>query len=165
MRLPVLPLILLLPFAEIAGFVIVGREIGVLPTLGLVVLSAVVGFALLRIQGLGILDRIRREMERGNVPGREMTHGVMIVLAGFLLMLPGFITDILGLLLFIPWVRDWVWLLAGRRIVVSGFSFRTHGGGPEAHGGAGGTDKTIDLDADDYSRSGDANTPWRLPPK
>jgi UPF0716 protein FxsA len=162
LRLPVLPLILLLPFAEIAGFVIVGRQIGVLPTLGLVVLSSIVGFMLLRIQGLGILDRIRREMERGNVPGREMTHGVMVVLAGFLLMLPGFITDILGLLLFIPWVRDRVWLLLGRRIVVSGGSFRTRRG-PDGHGGTGGKEKTIDLDADDYSRSGKADTPWRLP--
>jgi UPF0716 protein FxsA len=160
LRLPIFPLILLLPFAEIAGFVIVGREIGVLPTLGLIVLSSVVGFTLLRIQGLGILGRIRQEMERGNVPGREMTHGVMIVLAGFLLMLPGFITDILGLLLFIPWIRDRVWSLAGRTIVVSGTSFRTNRQRPD---GDGRTEKTIDLDADDFTRSGNKDTPWRLP--
>ena len=160
MRLPVLPLILILPFAEIAGFVIVGREIGVLPTLGLVVLSSVIGFALLRIQGLDILGRIRREMERGNVPGREMTHGVMILLAGFLLMVPGFITDIFGLLLFIPWVRDRVWQLLGRKIVVSGASFRTGRRGPEDHRKS---EKTIDLDADDYTSSNNSDTPWRLP--
>jgi UPF0716 protein FxsA len=160
LRLPVLPLILILPFAEIAGFVIVGREIGVLPTLGLVVLSSVIGFALLRIQGLDILGRIRREMERGNVPGREMTHGVMILLAGFLLMVPGFITDIFGLLLFIPWVRDRVWQLLGRKIVVSGASFRTRRRGPEDHRKS---EKTIDLDADDYTSSNNSDTPWRLP--
>lgn len=162
MRLPVLPLILLLPFAEIAGFVIVGRQIGVLPTLALVVLSSIVGFALLRIQGLDILGRIRREMERGKVPGREMTHGVMILLAGFLLMVPGFITDIFGLLLFIPWIRDKVWQRLGRRIVVSGASFGTRRRRPGEHQEA---EKTIDLDADDYRRSGNADTPWRLPRK
>jgi UPF0716 protein FxsA len=160
LRLPILPVILLLPFAEIAGFVIVGREVGVLPTLGLVVLSSIVGFALLRIQGLDILGRIRREMERGNVPGREMTHGVMILLAGFLLMLPGFITDIFGLLLFIPWIRDGVWSFAGRKIVATGASFRAHRRGPDDHRKTG---KTIDLDADDYTSSGNSDTPWRLP--
>jgi len=153
-------LILLLPFAEIAGFVIVGRQIGVLSTLALVVLSSAIGFGLLRIQGLDILGRIRREMERGKVPGREMTHGVMILLAGFLLMVPGFITDILGLLLFIPWIRDRVWSFAGRKIVISGASFRTRSREPDEPRK---TEKTIDLNSDDYSRSGNSDTPWRLP--
>jgi UPF0716 protein FxsA len=161
LRFPILPLLLLWPFAEIAGFVMVGREIGVLPTLGLIFFSSFVGFVLLRIQGLGILNRIRSEMDRGNVPGRELIHGLMILLAGFLLIVPGFITDFLGLMLFIPAVRNLVWSVAGPRIVISGTSFS--GYGRRSPSGRTGDDRTIDLDAEDYRRSNNQNSPWRLP--
>ena len=162
MRVPVIPLLILaLPFLEIAGFVIVGRQIGVLPTLGLVVASGILGAILLRIQGFGVMTRIRKDMDAGCDPGRELANGVMILLAGVLLLIPGFVTDIIGLLLFLPPVRDLAWRFMKSRVVISAAGF---GGftrpGARRRGG-----KTIDLDADDYSSGPDAgprrDSPWR----
>lgn len=153
-------LVLLLPLIEIAGFVLVGGAIGVLPTLGLVLASAVLGVILLRVQGLGTLVRARAEMAADGDPGRALAHGAMVVIAAILLIVPGFFTDILGLLLFLPPVRDFAWRrLRGRVFVAgnfaSGFSRnRTRG-------------RTIDLDDDEFSRRGpkkdgpDAPSPWK----
>lgn len=167
MRFPVIPLFLLaLPFLEIAGFVIVGRQIGVLATLGLVVASGILGAVLLRIQGFGVMARIRREVDAGGDPGREVAHGAMILLAGVLLLIPGFVTDIIGLLLFLPPVRDLAWRFLKSRVVVSAGGF----GGFARPGAGSGADrrrhgKTIDLDADEYSSRPDAgphpDSPWR----
>ena len=116
MRFPVIPIfILALPLIEIAGFVVVGRQIGVLPTLGLVVATGILGAILLRIQGFGVMTRIRKETQAGRDPSREVAHGVMVLLAGVLLLIPGFVTDIIGLLLFLPPVRDLAWRYLRRR--------------------------------------------------
>lgn len=149
-----LPLLLLaLPLLEIAGFVVVGSEIGVLPTIGLVLLSAVVGSMLLRVQGFGVMSRARAEMEAGRDPSKELAHGAMVVLAGILLVIPGFITDIFGILLFLPPVRELAWRFLSKRVHVysSGFSRRSSPNGA----------KTIDLDENDFSRQPDPNSPWR----
>lgn len=147
------------PLLEIAVFVMVGSEIGVLPTIGLIILSGVVGAVLMRLQGFGVMQRIRREVERGNAPGRELAHGAMIMLAGILLLIPGFISDAVGLLLFIPAVREFAWRFLSQRVTVmarfggSMGGFRTQGGkdrGP-----------TIDLDQDEYSQSPKQDSPWR----
>ncbi|MBU2194193.1 MAG: membrane protein FxsA [Alphaproteobacteria bacterium] len=157
MRLSVLPLILLaMPFVEIAGFVVVGERIGVLPTLGLVIATGVLGAFLMRLQGFGVMNRIRAELEDGRDPGRELAHGVMILLAGVLLLIPGFVTDIVGVLLFLPPLRDLAWRFLRSRVVVrsggfGGFSAR----GPAPRG------KTIDLDEDEYSAKRDDDSPWR----
>ncbi|TIT49164.1 MAG: membrane protein FxsA, partial [Mesorhizobium sp.] len=99
MRISLLPFFLLaLPLLEIAGFVVVGREVGALATVGLV-----------RHQGFGVMARIRAEMAAGHDPSRQLAHGAMIVVAAVLLIIPGFITDIIGLLLFLPPVRDFAW--------------------------------------------------------
>src|SRR4051812_33672666 len=100
MRPFLIPLLLLgWPLAEITGFVLVGRAIGVWSTLGLVIGSAVLGGILLRSQGTQLLRQISQEGREGRMPGRALVNGAMIVVAGILLLLPGFITDILGLLL------------------------------------------------------------------
>ncbi len=157
-------LVLALPLLEIAGFVLVGSEIGVLPTIGLVLLSAVAGSLLLRWQGFGALGRIRREIEAGNPPGREVAHGLMIMFAGILLLIPGFITDIFGLLLFVPAVRELAWRYFRSRItVVANF-----GAGAGARGfrrpGQRDQGQTIDLDQDEYSsKAPDPKSPWRRP--
>jgi UPF0716 protein FxsA len=150
--------ILALPIIEIAVFILVGGKIGLLWTIALVILSGVAGSLLLRIQGFGALNRIRAELDGGRDPGRELAHGAMIMLAGVLLLIPGFVTDIIGLLLFIPPVRDAAWRFLKRRIVVSG-SFSTGFGGFRNRGRDA---KTIDLDADDYSRTPDPKSPWRI---
>ena len=147
MRLPFLPLIfLVLPLAEIAGFVIVGSEVGVLATIGLILATTVLGAILLRIQGLGAMSRMREAMQTGVSPGRDMVHAVMIMLAGILLILPGFITDTLGILLFIPPVREAVWRFISSRIVV----VETASGFASAYTRR--SSRTIDLDEDEYTR-------------
>jgi UPF0716 protein FxsA len=146
--------ILALPLLEIAGFVLVGRQIGVLATIGLVLLSGMAGILLLRHQGFGVMNRVRAEMAAGRDPSGQLAHGVMILVAAFLLIVPGFVTDIIGLLLFIPPVRDLAWRLLKNRIMV----VSTFRGG---FGAARGRGRTIDLDAEDFSRKPDPDSPWR----
>ncbi|MDR7033797.1 FxsA family protein [Mesorhizobium sp. BE184] len=155
MRISFLPLLVLaLPILEIAGFVVVGREIGVLATVGLVLLSALVGTFLLRQQGFGVMSRVRAEMDAGRNPGRQLAHGLIVLIAAMLLIVPGFISDILGILLFIPAVRDFAWRFLKNRVsIVANFS----GGGFSQRR----KEKVIDLDSDDYSRRPDPSSPWR----
>jgi UPF0716 protein FxsA len=163
MRFSILPLVLVvLPLAEIALFIIVGRYIGVLPVLGLIFLTAAVGGILLRVQGVGVLRKLTREMDAGRLPTRELIHGAMIVLAGLFLLTPGFVTDVLGLLLFIPAVRDAAWLLVKDRIVLS-TAFRSADGRPRPpfnDGNGRFDDGVIDLDEDDYHREQNPQSPW-----
>ena len=161
LRISFLPLFLLaLPLLEIAGFVIVGREVGALATVGLVVASGIAGVLLLRHQGFGVMARVRAEMAGGGDPSRQLAHGAMIVVAAILLIIPGFITDIIGLLLFLPPVRDLAWSRLKGRIVVA-TDFTTGGFRGRSR------DKVIDLDDGDYSREDDFkrgpdhNSPWR----
>ncbi|WP_095083877.1 FxsA family protein [Mesorhizobium sophorae] len=161
MRISFLPLfVLALPLLEIAGFVIVGRQVGALATVGLVLASSIAGALLLRHQGFSVMTRIRAEMDAGRDPSRQLAHGAMIVLAAILLIIPGFITDIIGLLLFLPPVRDLAWrALKGRVVLATNFSTGGFRGRQR--------DKTIDLDdgdysrSDDYARGPDHNSPWR----
>ncbi|MBB6409738.1 FxsA family protein [Mesorhizobium kowhaii] len=161
MRISFLPLfVLALPLLEIAGFVVVGRQVGALATVGLVLASSIAGALLLRHQGFSVMTRIRAEMDAGRDPSRQLAHGAMIVLAAILLIIPGFITDIIGLLLFLPPVRDLAWrALKGRVVLATNFSTGGFRGRQR--------DKTIDLDdgdysrSDDYARGPDHNSPWR----
>jgi len=163
MRFPFISLFLLaLPFLEIAGFVVVGREIGVLSTLALVIASGILGAVLLRVQGFGVMTRVRQELDNGGDPSRELAHGAMILLAGVLLLIPGFVTDIVGLLLFLPPVRDAAWRFLKGRVALSASGF----GGfarPSAGSTARSRGKTIDLDTDEYSRGSGPrpDSPWR----
>ncbi len=97
--------ILALPFVEIAVFIRVGEWIGIWPTIGLTILSSIVGLQLMRYQGLVTLARAREATRRNEPPLEELLDGLCILLAGLLLMIPGFVTDVLGLLLFLPPVR------------------------------------------------------------
>lgn len=154
---PILLLLLALPFLEIAGFVIVGRQIGALATVGLVLASAIAGSLLLRHQGFGIMRRVRAEMDAGRDPSRQLAHGAMLFVAALLLIVPGFITDFLALLLLIAPVRNLAWQFLKNRVVVAG-DFDIRGTGDRRRG------ETIDLDEDDFSRGDgkpDSDSPWR----
>ncbi|WP_235679121.1 FxsA family protein [Aquibium microcysteis] len=166
MRFPSLFLIfLVVPLLEIAAFVLVGSRIGVLATLGMVLFTAVVGSVLLRVQGFGLLRRIQAETDAGRVPGRELVHGAMILLAGFLLLLPGFVTDAIGFLLFIPAFREWMWRSIARRVLVKVDMTGFRAGGADMRHRR--DPRTIDLDAEEFSRTGpgtrdaDGSSPWR----
>ncbi len=159
MRVP-LAILLLMPFAEIATFVLVGKAIGVLATLGLTLLAVFAGLALLRIQGAGVLQRLQKESRSDDNPGKEILHGAMIVVAAFLLIIPGFLTDVVGLLLFVPFVRDLIWSIIGPRIVVSrssGFSYQSAGAGNSRQDGP-----VIDLNEKDFRRDANGKSPWSI---
>lgn len=97
--------LLALPFVEIAVFIEVGERIGLWPTVALTLFTSCTGYLLLRRQGLATLMRAREAMARDEPPIEEMLDGLAILLAGALLMVPGFVTDAFGLLLFVPWIR------------------------------------------------------------
>ncbi|WP_176036520.1 FxsA family protein [Brucella tritici] len=157
------PLVMLaMPFIEIAGFVIIGSKIGVFATLGLVILSAMLGFFLLRVQGIGLLQRIRTETAAGRVPDREMVHGAMLVLAAILLIVPGFVSSTIGILLFIPFVRDFMWekFMRGRMVVATTTRY-SDGYGQQRPGPNPRQDHVIDLDPEDYTTKPNENSPWK----
>lgn len=93
------------PILEIAVFIKAGEIIGLWPTLAIVVLTAIIGAALLRAQGLATLARARHSLDRGEIPVEEVFTGLCLLVAGALLLTPGFVTDTLGFLLFAPPVR------------------------------------------------------------
>ena len=93
------------PLAEIYVLIHIGGEIGALNTIALCVLTAVLGATLIRIQGISTLLRIRAALERGDLPALEMLEGAQLLVAGALLLTPGFVTDSLGFVLLVPAVR------------------------------------------------------------
>ena len=106
----------LLPIVEIALFIQVGGWIGVWATLGLVMLAAVAGVAVIRSQGTQAWIRAQRSLAEMRDPSRPLAHGMMQILAGALLIVPGFFTDIVALLLLVPPVRDLIMRRAARRV-------------------------------------------------
>lgn len=98
-------LFLLFPLIELALLIQVGSAIGVLPTLLLVIGTAILGSLLLRVAGLATAWRAREKLARGELPEQEMLEGLLIAVGGGLLLLPGFISDIFGLFCLIPFTR------------------------------------------------------------
>ncbi len=98
-------LLLLVPLVEIYFLIQVGSVIGVIPTIALVVFTALLGAMLLRFQGWTTLQRIRATLAQGQLPALELMEGVLLLLAGILLLTPGFLTDAVGFLLLVPPLR------------------------------------------------------------
>ncbi len=98
-------LFLAVPMVEIYFLIKVGNMIGAIPTISLVVFTALLGALLLRVQGWMTLQRARLSMAQGQLPATEMLEGVLLVFAGALLLTPGFVTDAIGFLLLVPPVR------------------------------------------------------------
>ena len=94
-----------IPLIEIYFLIEVGSEIGALRTIGLSVLTALLGTTLVRHQGFGVLMRVRETSDRGDVPALEMLDAALLLVAGLFLLLPGFLTDAAGFLLLIPPLR------------------------------------------------------------
>ena len=93
------------PLIEMIILIEVGGILGVAPTIALVVLTAVIGVRLLRLEGLATLNRVRYRLDRGEMPGTELLEGIMLLLGGALLLTPGFATDALGFVCLIPGLR------------------------------------------------------------
>jgi UPF0716 protein FxsA len=101
-------LFLLIPIVEIFLLIQVGGIIGATWTILLVVLTAVIGVRLLKIQGVSTLTRAQKKMQTGQMPAQEMFEGMGLVVAGAFLLTPGFFTDTVGFLLMLPPTRAWL---------------------------------------------------------
>jgi UPF0716 protein FxsA len=97
-----LVLIIVVPLLEIYLLIKIGGMIGVLPTILLIVLTAVIGAALLRQQGLATLNRFQASLGRGELPAIEMLEGIALLVGGAFLLTPGFFTDAVGFLCLLP---------------------------------------------------------------
>jgi UPF0716 protein FxsA len=135
---------IVIPITEIAVFIEVGGRIGLWPTLATVVLTAMVGTALLRQQGLATLMRARQSLEENRLPMSEVFDGACLLVAGALLLTPGFVTDGAGLLLFVPAVRAALLKGLGRYLAASGRAATwSEPGGPAGPGPQPGRGTTI----------------------
>ncbi|KGM30240.1 FxsA family protein, partial [Inquilinus limosus] len=104
--MPLLALLLLVPvLAEITVFIVVGRWIGVLATLLLFIAIGVIGTLLLKRQGMRALREMQAALARGEPPAEPVAHAALLVLAGLLLIFPGFLSDLMALPLLLPPVR------------------------------------------------------------
>jgi UPF0716 protein FxsA len=101
----VLLFFLVVPFVEIYLLLQVGSIIGAIPTIFLVVLTAVLGAGLLKQQGLATLQRFQASLAQGAIPAYEMVEGPILLVGGALLLTPGFVTDIMGFACLIPQLR------------------------------------------------------------
>ena len=125
---PVITIIfLIVPVVEIYLLIEVGQVIGALWTAFLVVLTAVIGVRLLKIQGISTLMRAQNKMQTGQAPAQEMLEGVGLVLAGAFLLTPGFFTDAVGFVLLFPPTRIWLVSKAVTYLMTSA-RFSQHGG-------------------------------------
>lgn len=98
-------LFILVPITEIFVLIKVGQVAGALPTVGMILLTAVIGLALLRQQGYSAIARAKQKMEQGTMPATEMVEGLFLAVGGLLLLTPGFVTDFIGFCCLIPGVR------------------------------------------------------------
>ena len=101
-------LFLLVPLTEIYLLIKVGGVIGAFPTIFLVVFTAVLGAFMLRVQGFSTISRIRETTARGGIPAIEMLEGAVLLVAGALLLTPGFFTDAIGFACLVPPLRRYV---------------------------------------------------------
>ncbi len=104
------------PLIEISLFIEIGGFIGLWPTLAIVVLTAAVGAALLRHQGLVVFSDLKTALAANRDPSKVLVHGLLVFVAGLVLLTPGFFTDSVGLLLLFPAVREMLIAWAGRQI-------------------------------------------------
>lgn len=139
MRFPLL-VFLILPVLELYLLFAVAAEIGGFNTLLVVIGTAVLGVAVVRRQGFNSMSRMRERLQQGQSPAPDLLNGMLLGFAGLMLILPGLITDTIGLFVLVPWFRH---RMAGRMLAggvnstvfMGGFA-RTRGdAGPRHHGG------------------------------
>jgi UPF0716 protein FxsA len=168
-----LPLLLLLfivvPIVELYVILQVGQAIGALPTIALLIADSVLGSVLMRSQGRAVWRRFNAAVVEGRIPHREVIDGVLVIFGGALLLTPGFVTDILGMLLLLPPTRALIRGMLARRLLPrmvagamsGGLRRGPWGGGPPRRPGApGGRERGGDADVDGTATEID---PRRLP--
>jgi UPF0716 protein FxsA len=167
-------LFIVVPIAELFVIIQVGEWIGVWPTLLLLLLDAIVGSWLLKHQGRAAWRRFNEALAERRIPGKEVADGFLVILGGCLLIAPGFLTDIVGILFLIPptraLARKVLYRFTVGRVAIVGFPGGSMGGfgrGPRGGGpgeGAGGANRSYDYDVDAEEVGDDAEFDHRLPP-
>lgn len=142
---------IILPLMEIATFIFVGRSIGILATLALVLLAAIAGGLILRSRGMAAVMRMRDNVSAGTIPGQAIFDAMVIGFAAILLIIPGFISDIAALILLIPAVRSMLFQSLSKRftVVETTTTWRRHGDDSDPRLANNGV---IDLDDQDWRR-------------
>ncbi|MCF6218813.1 MAG: FxsA family protein [Gammaproteobacteria bacterium] len=120
---------------EIYLLITVGGLIGVMPTILLVILTAILGALLLRYQGFMTFQRVQSELAQGQIPAMAMMEGVLLLLAGALLLTPGFFTDAIGFFCLVPPLRRWLIRLLMQRVIVRSFGASNVDDSPRSDGG------------------------------
>jgi UPF0716 protein FxsA len=116
---------IVMPIVEMWLLITVGREIGAWSTIGLVLLTAAVGFSLLRQQGFATLFRARQKMDAGELPAVEMVEAIILAVCGALLVTPGFVTDVVGFVGLVPSLRRGIVLSMVSKMNVVNYSEQT----------------------------------------
>ncbi|MEO9494069.1 MAG: FxsA family protein [Vibrio splendidus] len=128
------PILLLLfifvPIIEIGLFIQVGGFLGLWPTIALVLITAFVGASLVRSQGIQTLMSVQGRLQQGEMPAQQILEGVMLAVAGVLLLTPGFMTDALGMLVLLPAPRAMI----AKKMMVTNMSGGFHAGGQAGFG-------------------------------
>ncbi|MGV3548202.1 FxsA family protein [Rhizobium sp.] len=160
MPLILIPVLLLfVPAIEIVVFIKVGQAIGAWKVLALVFLSAILGAFLLRYQSIGVIRRLDRDLRQGRTPDASLFDGFLIVVGGVLLIIPGFVSDAVGLLLMIPLVRRIIRNFIKARVTVKGFSGNRGG----FRRGSRPQDDVVDLSPEDFERKVPTDRPSDRP--
>lgn len=162
---------LIVPIIEIGIFIALGQAIGLWPTLAGIVVTALIGSAIIRSQGISLIGEIRHMSARGQLPARQIADGFMLAISGALLMTPGYFTDAVGFVLLVPAFRLAIFDYAKTRIgVVGGFTtsqnfssggFSTndprHGAGSDPRrNNNDGRDDVVDLDPENWRDEDDS---------
>ena len=113
------------PLLELYILIHVGGLIGILPTIGICILTAVLGASLLRYQGLQTIARVQAKLSQGEIPATDMLEGVILLLCGFLLLTPGFFTDVIGFLCLVPPFRTFMATRILSQLLVKGSASST----------------------------------------
>jgi UPF0716 protein FxsA len=165
-------LFIVVPIAELYVIIQVGQLIGVWPTLLLLLLDAIVGSWLLKHEGRAAWRRFNEALAERRIPAKEVADGFLVILGGALLIAPGFITDIFGVLFLIPPTRALARRVLYRftvgRVAIVGFpgsgSVGGFGRGPRGTRRDDGANRSYDYDVDAEEVGEDADFDHRLPP-
>jgi UPF0716 protein FxsA len=157
-----------IPIAEIAVFIEVGEKIGLGATLFIVIATALMGTMLLRQQGFSVLARAQTSLQENRLPLQEIFDGLCLLVAGALLLTPGFVTDTVGLLLFVPPFRALIGGWAAKVVIARG---NIHVEQPQRHGQYNHSNDTTIIDGEfsditepNDDKSSNTSTNQKLPP-
>lgn len=150
MRIPFRLVVLAVPLAEIVTFLLVAKAIGFPAAFGFSLLASFAGVALLRWHGMAALANVRSGLAKGGRGGRPLSSSAALSAAAVLLIIPGFLTDLLGIALFIPPVRKAAWRWISQRFKLKDAAAGYH----RAQG------SVVDLDPSEFARS-KRESPWR----